>query len=114
MTIRELNIAEDFLAQEDLTQPSTTTGVWAAATGLTGLEFRISATKTGAAIGALTASAAERSATPGRYYAVFDAAALTTALATYVRTQVYLILSKSGDVDYVWVAFRVTYSRDVG
>lgn len=113
MTIRELNIAEDFLAQEDLEQPASTTGVWAAAAGLSGISFRIAATKTGVAIGSLTASATERSAEPGRYYAVFDKATLTSDLAAYVRQQVFLITSKTGDLDYVWVPFRVTDSRAV-
>ena len=84
MSSIDLNIAEDFLAQVDLEQPATTTGIWAAATGLSSVSFRIALTRTGSAVGSLTGSATERSATAGRYYAVFDAATLTTDLAAYV------------------------------
>lgn len=106
------NIAEDFLASEDLEQPASTTGEWAAVTGLTGVAFRISATPTGSALGSLTGSASERSVTAGRYYAVFDAATLTTDLAAYVGSTVWLILSKSGDIDAVWRELLVVDNRE--
>ena len=111
-TTVDLNIAEDFLAQVDLEQPATTTGEWGAATGLTGVAFRVALTKTGSAVGSLTGSASERSATAGRYYAVFDAATLTTDLTAYKGTTVYLIVSKSGDLDAVYFPLLVTDSRD--
>ena len=111
-TTVDLNIAEDFLAQADLEQPATTTGEWGAAAGLTGIAFRIALTKTGSAVGSLTGSATERSGTSGRYYAVFDAATLTSGLAAYVGTTVYLIVSKSGDLDAVYFPLLVTDSRD--
>lgn len=111
-TTIECNIAEDFLASEDLEQPATTTGIWGAATGLSGVSFRIAATKTGSAIGSLTGSATERSATAGRYYAVFDAATLTSDLASYVGTIVWCILSKSGDIDCVWRQLLVVDNRE--
>lgn len=112
MSAIEINIAEDFLAQVDLEQPATTTGEWGAATGLTGVAFRVALTKTGSAVGSLTGSASERSATAGRYYAVFDAATLTTDLTAYKGTTVYLIVSKSGDLDAVYFPLLVTDSRD--
>ncbi len=112
-TTIELNIAEDFLAQMDLEQPASTTGEWGAATGLSSVSFRIAATVTGSAIGSLTGSASERSATAGRYYAVFDAATLTTDLAAYVGSVVYLILSKSGDIDAAYQPLLVGDSRDL-
>ena len=112
MSAIEINIAEDFLAQVDLEQPATTTGEWGAATGLLGVAFRVALTKTGSAVGSLTGSASERSATAGRYYAVFDAATLTTDLTAYKGTTVYLIVSKSGDLDAVYFPLLVTDSRD--
>ncbi len=112
-TTVDLNIAEDFLAQFDLEQPATTTGEWGAATGLTGVSFRIAASPTGTALGSLTGSASERSATAGRYYAVFDAATLTSDLADYVGSIVYLILSKSGDIDAAYQPLLVGDSRDL-
>lgn len=112
MSTIDLNIAEDFLAQVDLEQPATTTGIWAAATGLSSVSFRIALTRTGSAVGSLTGSATERSATAGRYYAVFDAATLTADLAAYVGTTVFLIVSKSGDIDCVYFPLLVTDSRD--
>lgn len=108
-----LNIAEDFLAQMDLEQPASTTGIWGAVTGLTGVAFRIAATPTGSALGSLTGSASERTATAGRYYAVFDAADLTSDLADYVGSVVFLILSKSGDIDAVYQPLLVADSRDL-
>lgn len=111
-TTVDLNIAEDFLAQVDLEQPASTTGDWGAAAGLSGIAFRIALTKNGSAVGSLTGSASERSATAGRYYAVFDAATLTSDLAAYKGTTVYLIVSKSGDLDAVYFPLLVTDSRD--
>lgn len=112
-TIVELNIAEAFLAQMDLEQPASTTGEWGAATGLSSVSFRIAATVTGSAIGSLTGSASERSAMAGRYYAVFDAATLTSDLADYVGSIVYLIVSKSGDFNADHQALLVTDNRDI-
>ena len=97
----------------DLEQPASTTGTWGAAASLTGVSFRIAATRTGSAIGSLTASATERTATAGRYYAVFDAADLTTDLTAYVGSTVYLILSKSGDIDAAYQPLLVADSRDI-
>jgi hypothetical protein len=93
-----LNVSSDYEAEVLLRVKRAGDGVMIPATGLTGVSFVIAATPTGAAIGALTAAATERSGT-GRYFAVFDAAAMTSALAaTYLGKTVYLVVGKSGDI----------------
>lgn len=104
----DLNISTDFVAQADVQTPAGTTGVWGDATGVENFAFRIALTKTGAALGALSATAVARSGDGNRYYAVFDAAALTSALSAYVGRYVYVILSRSGDLDGMWWRVRVT------
>jgi hypothetical protein len=111
LTIADLNLNEDFVAAMDLDQFSTTTGKWADAPGLTGLTLRIAATSEGSAIGTLSASAAEAGST-ARYYAIFDKADLTTHLTTFLQQQVYLILSKAGDIDMRWVRYRVVSNAE--
>lgn len=106
-----LPIAEDLLFQVDLEEPVGTTGIWDDATSLTDVEFRIAATKTGDAIGALHAEATERSNKAGRYYAVFGAGALTDDLTDYLRTVVWGIVSRSGHLDFLWIPFRVVPDR---
>ena len=106
-----LNNSEDFLAQQDVTRPSETTGTWIAATGIAALQFRFSLTKNGAAIGTLTALALERAGTAGRYYAVFDTLDLVAGLTAYLNQRVYLILSKAGDLDGYWVSWLVRDNR---
>ena len=102
MRIGNLNPWSDFEPEIAIKRKNATTGKSEAATGLTGIQFRISATKTGAAIGSLTANATERGTT-GIYAAVFDTAALVTALisgaTSYLGQYIYLIPSKSGDFD---------------
>jgi len=103
-----ININADFLAQADVSTPASTTGLWGPATGVADFVLRIAATKTGTALGTLTATATARSADTDRYYTTFDKAALTTALATYVGRTVYVILSRSGDLDGLWWPALVT------
>lgn len=103
-----LNIDEDFLAQADLESPATTTGVYGALTGQTTCTFRIAATRTGSALGSLSATASERSGFTGRYYYTFDASDLRTALADYLGKRVYVILSQAGNVDRKWWPVVVT------
>ena len=110
----KLNYYADFLAQADITTPATTTGVYAAAAGLTTVVARIAATATGAAINAaLSITATERSAKAGRYYAVFDKADLTTYLASYRDQEVYVIWSKTGDADMLYTPYIVTDRTEV-
>lgn len=105
----ELSIYEDFLAQADVETPATTTGDWSAATGATTFAFRVALTPTGAAVSAaLSATAAERSATAGRYHYTFDASDLETALGAYVGRTVYVILSQSGNLDMKYWPVLVT------
>jgi len=110
----KLNPYVDFEAEVKITRKNATTGKEEAATGLSGVQFRISATETGGAIGSLTANASERGTT-GRYYAVFDTGALVTALITgsYLGKHVYLIPSKSGDFDRLVSKWQVVGSTPI-
>lgn len=115
MTYPALNIKTDFEAQMDLKLPLSTTGVWSPPTlgAVTGISVRFALTPTGSAIGALSQSASERSAKAGRFYSVFDTAALVTALTAYLNQVVYLIWSKSGDMDMEWTAYVVTDNHEL-
>jgi len=110
----DLNISSDFEADFALTRRNATTRLEEPATGLSGVTARIAATPTGTALGSLTAALTEAGST-GRYVGVFDAAALTSALSTaYVGLTVYLICSKSGDIDGEYAPYRVVTSHAVG
>lgn len=111
--IGELNIYQDFEAQVDVEQRALSTGEWEDAPGLTDLEVRIAATPNGAAIVASVA-ASERTGTPARYYSGFDTGDLVSALnnATYLNKKVYVVLSKSGDLDGLWWSFWVRGNRE--
>lgn len=110
----DLNIYADFEAEVKITRKNASTGATEAATGLaSGLAARISATTTGAAIGAMTVSLTERGTT-GIYFGVLDTAALVTALASYLNQTVYVIYSKTGDVDREWSPFVVRDNRNIG
>jgi hypothetical protein len=102
----KLNISEDFVAVMDLDDFKTASGQWADGSALTGVRYRIAATKTGDAIGGLAADAAESGSTAA-YYAIFDTAALVTDLTAYLGEKVYLILSIPGDMNKRWVPFEV-------
>lgn len=96
----ELPLSKDFEPEIDLTRKATTTGVSEAATGYTDVTVWISATKGGAAIhAALSKTAAERSATPGRYFALLQTADLVTQLAAYAHRTVWVVWSKAGDIE---------------
>lgn len=110
----DLNIQTDFVAQADVQTPVAATGVWGDATGVENFAFRIALTPQGAALGALSATAVARASDTNRYYAVFDAAALTSALAAYVGRYVYVILSRSGDLDGLWWRVRVVNNTPGG
>ena len=101
----DIYLDNDYEAEYTVTRKNANTGADEAATGLTGLTARISATDGGAAIGALTGSASERG-TLGIYYKIFDGDALRTALATlYVGVRVWIIF---GDGTNVLVSNPVT------
>jgi len=110
--MKKINCKSDYCFQADLTTPASTTGTVGAPTlgAITGVTLRLSATKTGAAIHANvgTLSAAERSATPGRFHYTVDAALLTThVLPIGVGRTVYAIWSKTGDMDMEAVPFAI-------
>lgn len=99
--------------EKAVTRKNTATGATEAATGLTGLTFRLAATPTGAAIHAnLSKTATERASTPGTYFAVFEGTDLHTQLnsATYIGRDVYEIFSDGANVNYV-VARKVVEVR---
>ena len=107
-----INCKTDQCFQVDLATPLASTGVGAAPTlgAVTGITLRLSATRTGTAIHANvgTLAASERSAKPGRFYYVVDAALLTThVLPIGVGRTVYAIWSKTGDMDMEAVPFAI-------
>lgn len=106
------NVYEDYEAECKVTRKNATTGVTEAATGLTGMTARISATTTGAAIGSLTVSLTERGTT-GIYAGILDTAALVSALAALLNTTVYVVYSKAGDIDHDWSAILLRDQRGV-
>ena len=109
--ITYLNIRSDFTPRFDVDQYVAGTG-WTSATGTSGWVIRIALTPTGAAVGALSASATEESGT-GVFATTFDAADLTDALAPYVGQDAYVVISKSGDVDGKYKRVRVVEADEV-
>lgn len=105
-----LNIYSDFEAEVKITRKNATTGATEAATGLSGMQARIAATTTGAAIGSLTTALTERGST-GIYYGVLDTAALVSGLTAYLDKVVYVVYSKSGDIDHEWAPYVVRDGR---
>jgi hypothetical protein len=107
-----LDAWKDYEAEVYIERKNSTTGRLEAAAGVTGAQFRISATEQGGAIGSLSASAVERSGSPGTYAATFDLAELDTELpeSSYPhRSTVYLQFAKAGDVEVE--SFRKTVRR---
>lgn len=86
--------------QHAVTRRNATTGADEAATGLTGLTFRLSATRNGAAIDASLSKTATERSTTGIYYATFEGADLATYLAAYVGRNVYQIFGDASNVNY--------------
>lgn len=95
-----IDCAQDFTPNIDVERQATTTGDYEAYSGITGVTMHLSATEGGNAIDAtLSKSASERSAEPGRIYATFDVADLQTyLLPLYFGMQVWLVLTKSGEM----------------
>lgn len=96
--MQDIFLDNDYEPEYTITKKNASTGAIEAATGLTGLTVRISATDGGAAIGALTENASERG-TLGIYFAIFDGDALRTALATsYVGVRVWVVFGDGTNV----------------
>lgn len=112
MTYPLLNIYEDFERLLQVEKRASGATAYSAATGET-WAARLAATRSGSAIGSCTCTVAEVGST-GYYKATLDTATLVADLATYVGRIVWLIWSKSGDVDRRWVAFRVVSDAEVG
>lgn len=114
--IRYLNINEDFEEDVAFTKKATTTSATTAATGLTILgrfaAARAEADGTPSASLGVTVTVAELSGEGGTYRCTADTAALVTNLTTYLHRDVYLILKEAGNMDCVFVKYRVTASRE--
>jgi hypothetical protein len=107
-----INVYVDQTFQTDLTTPVAATGLHGAPTlgAVTGVKFRLSATRTGAAIhvnvGDLAAS--ERSSVPGRFYVDIDTALLVShVLPLGAGARFWGIWSQAGNADYLVVPYRV-------
>lgn len=111
-TVPGLNIYSDFECECKVTRKNATTGVLEAATGLASMAARISLTKQGAALGSCTVSLTERGTT-GIYAGTIDTATLVSALTAYLGQTVYVVFSRSGDVDHEWAAYIVRDQRAV-
>jgi hypothetical protein len=92
--------------EETLTRKVAATGATEAATGLTGLTFKLSATRNGAAINAALSKSASERGTLGIYYATFEGADLTAQLGTYVGKDIYQTFGDGANVNFT-VARRV-------
>lgn len=79
-----------------LTRRNADTGAIEPATGLSGVTAHLSITDSGDATSGATVTLVERSARPGEYYGVLDAAQVDSA--TEGRAVVFEVLVRSGDV----------------
>jgi hypothetical protein len=98
----------DDMPRAAVTRINTTTGLEEAATGLTGLTFKLAATETGAAINAALSKTATEIGATGEYQATFEGADLVTYLTAGV--DVYQIFGDAANVNLV-VARRVVSVR---
>lgn len=88
----------DYLIEEDITRPNTSTGEDEAAAGLVNLEGRLSLTPGGSAIHAtLAVSLTERAGTPGRYFGVLQGTDLAANLPAG-GTTVYVVITDATNV----------------
>lgn len=95
----QIELDNDFEPEKDITRKNTTTGAIEAATGLTGLTARISATDGGSTIHAsLSVSVTERSAKAGTYSAIFQGDDLRTHLAGSVGIIVWIVFGDGTNV----------------
>lgn len=100
----------DDLCRKQLTRLNTTSGVTEPATGLTGLEFRISLTDDGAAVHASLEQAAAEIGTSGEYFATLAGADIEAHLTAHVGRTVYEIFGDGASVNIV-TARRVLRPR---
>ena len=89
-----------------LTRKAAATGASEAATGLTGLTFKLSATRGGAAIHANLSKTATERGVLGIFYATFEGTDLTAQLATYVGKDIFQTFGDGLNVNFT-VARRV-------
>ena len=89
-----------------LTRKNASTGRSEPATGLTGLSFRLSATRGGGPISIDLSRAATERGVLGIYYATFEGSDLRAQLGTYVGKDVYQTFGDGANVNFT-VARRV-------
>lgn len=112
-TITRLPIHEDYVARFYVEKYTGGGGVgWGAGTGVQTFSVRIALTRNGPALTGLSSTASEEAST-GYYAVTFDATALTEALEPYVGQDVYIVLSKPGDVDGKYKRVRVVEADEV-
>jgi hypothetical protein len=100
MSTSTIDCALDFDGQVYIERRNTTTRAAEAATGLTGVTLRLSATRGGDAIGPLSGTAVEASGALGTYVYTFDQPDLAAhLLPTYAASVIYLVVEKTGDID---------------
>lgn len=86
--------------EHTLTRKNATTGAVEPATGLSGLTFRLSLTRNGAAINATLSKTAAERGTLGIYYATFDGSDLTAQLASYAGRPIFQIFGDGLNINY--------------
>jgi hypothetical protein len=89
-------------AEEVLTRKNAVTGATEPATGLTGLTFRLSATKGGTAIDSTLSKNATERGTTGRYFAIFEGNDLATQLnnAAFWNVDVFQVFGDGSNINY--------------
>jgi hypothetical protein len=92
--------------EETVTRKNAATGAVEAATGLTGLTFKLSATRNGTVINAALSKSATERGTLGVYRATFEGSDLAAQLATYAGKDVYQTFGDGANVNFT-VARRV-------
>ena len=112
MTLPLLNIYEDFEPDYFVERKDPDTGVLVPANGITTFAMRISLTRNGTVVGACTTGLTERAST-GIYAGTIGTAILVAGLATYLGRVVYIILSKSGNLDMRWDSYVVSDNAPV-
>ena len=88
-------------AEATVSRTNATTGLEEAATGLTGLTFRLSATRGGATIHATLSKSATERGTTGVYFAIYEGSDLTAQLAnaTYIGKDIYEVFGDGANVN---------------
>lgn len=111
----DLPLDNDFEPEFVVEKKNTGTGIREPASALTGLQARLSATRTGGAIHAeLQLPCTERSGVPGQYAVTFAGATLRIRLApTYVNKSVWLVFGNSSGI-LTTTRLRVVAQRVIG